>query len=331
MVKRWLPWVLKGGLSAGLIWFVFGKVDLASAWQQAKEIDPAMLAVAYGLMVAQIILGAVRWDLVLKALAAPIRFGRALAIFYIAGFFSLVLPGAVGGDAVRMWKARREGLSLSISINSVMLERLITVFALVLLVAVTQPVLLARVPDLPGAWVFPAMTVVGLFGMALLTVLDRLPNQLGNWRLGHWRVVRALAHLAADTRRVLLRPRFGLPILLVALVGHVNLSLVVYALAVGLGLDVDVIDCMVLVPPVILIMTLPISIAGWGVRETAMVTAFGLVGVEDHAALVLSVIFGLVNMAGVLPGGGVWLLSGDTLKRDEIEATEQEAEKTLAS
>lgn len=326
MVKRWLPWVLKGGLSVGLIWFVFGKVDLASAWQQAKEIDPAMLAVAYALMVAQIILGAVRWDLVLKALAAPIRFGRALTIFYIAGFFSLVLPGAVGGDAVRMWKARREGLSLSISINSVMLERLITVFALVLLVAVTQPVLLVRVPDLPGAWVFPAMTVVGLFGMALLTVLDRLPE-----RLWHWRVVRALAHLAADTRRVLLRPRFGLPILLVALVGHVNLSLVVYALAVGLGLDVDVIDCMVLVPPVILIMTLPISIAGWGVRETAMVTAFGLVGVEDHAALVLSVIFGLVNMAGVLPGGLVWLLSGDKLKRDEIEATEQEAEKTLAS
>jgi uncharacterized membrane protein YbhN (UPF0104 family) len=326
MVKRWLPWVLKGGLSAGLIWFVFSKVDMDSAWRQAKEIDLLMLAMSFGLMFAQILLGGVRWDFVLKALDAPIRFTRALAIFYISIFFSLVLPGAVGGDAVRMWKARREGLSLAVSINSVMLERLVTVFALVLLVAVTQPILLARVPDLPGSWVFPVLTLAGLFGTALLTQLDRLPQSMFRWR-----AVRGLAQLAADTRRLLYNPRFGLPTLVVALIGHANLSFAVYVLARGLDIDVDVVDCLVLVPPVILIMTLPISIAGWGLRETAIVTAFGFVGVENHAAFVLSVIFGLVTMASALPGGVVWLLSGDTLKRDEIEATEQEAEKTMAS
>jgi glycosyltransferase 2 family protein len=231
-------------------------------------------------------------------------------------FFNLVLPGSVGGDGVRMWKARREGLELHQAINGVMLERAITVFALVLLVVFTQPLLLARMPNLPGAWVFPLLAVIGVVGLLALTVLDRLPLSLRRWR-----VMRGLAYLAADTRRLIFSPRWGLSTLVVALIGHINLSLAIYLLAVGLKLDVDILDCLVLVPPVILVTTLPISIAGWGVRETAMVVAFGFVGVENHSALVLSVLSGLVGLITALPGGVVWLLSGDRLQ--QVEEQEQ--------
>jgi glycosyltransferase 2 family protein len=316
MLKRWLPWVLKGGLSAGLIGFVFSKINIASAWQQAKTLEPSMLALACLLWFVQIGLGAVRWDLVLRALAAPLSMSRAYAIYYIGVFFNLVLPGSVGGDGVRMWKARREGLELHQAINGVMLERAITVFALVLLVVFTQPLLLARMPNLPGAWVFPLLAVIGVVGLLALTVLDRLPLSLRRWR-----VMRGLAYLAADTRRLIFSPRWGLSTLVVALIGHINLSLAIYLLAVGLKLDVDILDCLVLVPPVILVTTLPISIAGWGVRETAMVVAFGFVGVENHSALVLSVLSGLVGLITALPGGVVWLLSGDRLQ--QVEEQEQ--------
>jgi len=304
MVKRWLPWVLKGALSLGLIWFVFSKIDLTSAWTQARTLAPTMLTLAVLLGLFQVWLGAVRWWLVLRALKATFTTMQTFIVFYIGVFFAIILPGAVGGDAVRMWTARRSGLSLTASINSVMLERAATVLALVLLVAMTQPLLLARVPTIPGSWIFPVLSVLGLLGILVLSVLDRLPASLH-----HWRVVRGLIHLAGDTRQLFFRPVWGGATLIVAMLGHVNLSLQVYVLALGLGLDVSAIDCLVLVPPVILIMTLPISIAGWGVRETAMVAAFGYVGVETHSALVLSVLFGLVSTATALPGGVVWLLS----------------------
>ena len=58
----------------------------------------------------------------------------------------------------------------------------------------------------------------------------------------------------------------------------------------GLDLDVAWLECLVLVPLVMLIMTIPISIGGWGVRETAMVSLFGLVGVPGEGALALSVL-----------------------------------------
>jgi uncharacterized protein (TIRG00374 family) len=319
MVKRWLPWVLKGVLSAGLIWFVFNKVDLGSAWNQAKSLDPAMLAVALGLGVVQIVLGAGRWWLVLKALKAVFTPVQAFMVYYIGVCFSIIMP--VAGDAMRMWKARRSGLSLATSVNSVMLERIITILGLILLVTATQPLLLAQIPTIPGSWVFPLLSVVGISGIVFLSQLDRLPTSLHRWR-----VVRGLAHLAGDTRRLFLQPKWAGGTLVIAIIGHANLSLEAYALAVGLGLNVTVLECLVLVPPVILIMTLPISIAGLGLRETAMVTAFGYVGVENHSALVLSLLFGLVGIASALPGGAIWLLSSEHPKPEEMEAMEHALE-----
>lgn len=315
MVMRWLPWVLKGGLSAGLIAWVFSKVDAAAAWSQAKAIDPAMVALACALLLAQVALGALRWGMVLRALRASFSWFQTVAAFYTGLFFSIVLPGAVGGDAVRMWVSRRAGLSLTSAINSVLLERVVTVFGLVLLVCLTEPVLLDRLPTLPGTWVFPVLLAVSLAGILVLAGLDRLPGSLHRWT-----VVRGLVTLAGDTRRVLFHPGWAGGTLAVALVGHVNLSLAVFVLARGLGLEVDALECLVLVPPVILVITLPISIAGWGVRETAMVTAFGFVGVAHESALVLSVLFGMLTMVTALPGGLFFLLLGGRRLR-EAEAS----------
>ena len=65
-----------------------------------------------------------------------------------------------------------------------------------------------------------------------------------------------------------------------------------------------------LVPPVVLITMLPISIAGWGVREGAMILALGQIGVAPVDALSLSVLFGLTGLAAALPGAALWMTSG---------------------
>ncbi|MGE5475910.1 MAG: lysylphosphatidylglycerol synthase transmembrane domain-containing protein [Bacteroidales bacterium] len=322
MIKRWLPWVLKGAVSFGLIGWVLSKIDPAAAWDQAKGLDAGMALLSVVLMLVQTALGAVRWALVLRALSATFHWLQTLSVYCIGVFFSIVLPGAVGGDAVRMWFARRNGLSLATAVNSVALERAITVFALVLLVCLTQPILMLRLPNLPGAWVFPVLLAVCVLGILLLASLDRLPQSLHRWR-----VVRGLALLAADTRKLFFHPGYSLITLVVALAGHVNLSLVVYVLARGLNLEVHVLDCLVLVPPVILIMTLPISIAGWGVRETAMVTAFSFVGLSSSSTLVLSILFGLITMLTALPGGLVFLLAGGRRMEEEELAAEAAADE----
>lgn len=319
MVKRWLPWVVKGLLSAGLIWFAFRNIDLTEAWGRAKTIEPAMLAIALTVGICQIFIGAGRWWLVLRSLRATFSVFQAIPVFYIGVCFSIVTP--VLGDAVRMWKARQSGLSLKTSVNSVMLERIITILGLVLLVSALEPLLLARVPDIPGTWLFPLLTVTGIAGIAFISQLDRLPASLHRWR-----VVRGLVHLAGDTRQFIRRVPFSLGTLSVAVFGHANLALIVYLLAVGLKIDVSLLDCLILFPPVILALTLPISIAGFGLRENIMIVAFGWVGVEAGSAAVLGLMFGLTSIVTALPGGLIWMLSGDHPKLEDIEHIEEEAE-----
>ena len=324
MIKKWLPLALKFAVSGLLIWFLLDSIDLAAARDRLVEVAPGMLVLAVAVLVVQIVISVVRWGVVLDALEARLTFVTALRIFMIGAFFNQTLPSSVGGDGVRMYMAHRAGLKLGAAINGVMLERAAVVAALVLVVLALQPYLLSRVGDEVAAWLVPAallFAAVMIAGILFLSFLDRLPVSLHRWR-----VVRGLAILAGDTRRVFLAPGRAFKVLAWSVLGHANVTLCVYVLALGLKLDVTLMECLALFPPVLLVTTLPISIAGWGVREGAMVAAFGLVGVPSEGALVLSLLFGLVAMAVSLPGGIVWLRSGER-RRDIFVPVVAESEE----
>ena len=290
-------------ISVGLVGWLVLKADFFHVVQQIQAVNPWMVAASTVLMLLQITLGGVRWWVVMLALSQSLSGVQALAGYYIGNLFSQILPGAIAGDAVRIWFGRRVGLSLKSAINSVVLERYATVLGLVLLVTATQSVISARVSGILGSWAFPALSIAGIIGVAAVCVLDCLPSA---WQ--RWGFVRGLAQFARDTRRLFLRTPYGLLVLAIAVISQVNLSLSVWMLANGLGLPVSILNCLVLVPPVILVMTVPVSIAGWGVRETAMVIAFGFIGVSRNSALALSLLFGLITLAAALLGGLLFLL-----------------------
>ena len=270
------------------------------------------------MLVVLLVNNTVRWRVVMRAIDAVLPWPKTFQLLYIGIFFNQTLPSAVGGDAVRMYLARKSGLSLGSAINSVMLERVATVAGLILVVVATQPLLLTRIGDNPAKWVFPALALLLLAGVVFLMLLDRLPGGFKRWRIVLW-----FDHLAYDTRRLFLKPaRAGQAVGLGA-TGNLLLSVHGYVLSVALGLDISLTDCLVLIPPVILITTIPISIAGWGVREAAMVGAFGFIGVPAESALSLSILFGLVNMVISLPGGLLWLTSGHSRKEiaDDVAAS----------
>jgi Uncharacterised protein family (UPF0104). len=67
-------------------------------------------------------------------------------------------------------------------------------------------------------------------------------------------------------------------------------------------------------PPVILIATVPVSIAGWGVRESSMIVAFAYAGLAQSDGLTLSILFGAVGFIVGVVGGIVWIVSGLRLR-----------------
>lgn len=314
MNKKWFFLALKFLVSGGLIWFLLSNIDLNDALARMAEADRSLLVLALAIFAGQVVIGGFRWGAVLKAIGEPLDFLTATKFFYFGVFFSQVLPSSVGGDAVRIYKTYRQGMSLRGAINGVFLERVVAVLALVALVLVMLPRFMMEADEAAKMVLVPGVTFVSIgavVGLIFLVLLDRLPDGLRRWRL-----VRGLGNLGVDARKVFLVPRPLFTVMFWGLVTNVNISTGVFVLALSLGLDVTWLDCLVLVPAVILVMTIPISIAGWGIRETAMVTLFALIGIAAEGSLALAVLFGLSGVCVAIPGGVLWLITrekGETM------------------
>ena len=82
----------------------------------------------------------------------------------------------------------------------------------------------------------------------------------------------------------------------------------VYILACSMLIELEFMHSLLLMPLIVLLTILPISIAGWGVREGAMIMLLGLVGMPSEQALALSILVGIVALISGLPGGLIWLI-----------------------
>jgi len=308
---RRVPWSLiaKTLVTVGLIWLIVDKVEFSEVAARLRQIDGGWLAAACLLMLLQYATAALRWSLILRALEQRLAARKVCEIFLIGLFFNQALPSSIGGDALRIWRGYTAGLPLARAVSSVLLDRALGFVALFVLAAIGLPWSFALLHDQPLRWLTPALALAAVVALAALLLLDRLPRR---WR--RFRLVRGLAGLAHDGRRVLLHPVTLGAMLAVGLASALAAVTVFYALAAALGLQLSLLSCLLLVPVVLTVTAVPVSLAGWGLREGAAIFLFGLVGMEQHDALALSLCYGLLAAATSLPGGIVWLA---TRERDK--------------
>lgn len=302
---------VKLAISAVLIWLVTRNFDGDALWRSAVSADLRYLFAAAALLAVLMLIQAWRWTFVIRAIESSMPLGSAFKHVLIGNFFNQTLPSSIGGDAVRIWRVYKEGHTLSAAFNSVVLDRLSALAALCLMAAVGQPAIFDLIGDNPARWAVPVILVGAGFAYICLMSFDRLPEAVFQWD-----ATRGIARLSQDARRVFLRLQSLIPIVVISVFIHASVAYTVYLIALATGIGVTLLHCLILVPLVILVSMIPISIAGWGVREGAMVTAFGFVGVAAEDAFVLSVLFGFTVMIVGIPGGILWFLSG----RKAVEA-----------
>ncbi len=291
-------------VSGGLIWWVLRQIDADSFLAQLETVSlaaflfPVLLIMFFGLIQVT------RWVLVQGALSQPLSFFLSAKIHFLSLFFNQTLPSTIGGDAIRVTYGYRNGLALNTAVKGVLIDRLSALLALILMSGATLPLLYDAIGNHAFADIVTVIVAIALVGAMALVALRVLPQGPKNWP-----GLRQAASLSDAIWSILLQPaRAGL-VTLISLVVHVGLGLIVYYLAWLLGTGVDPLICLTLYPPVILVSMAPISIAGWGVRESAMVAAFTLVGMNQADALAISVLFGAIAVASGLLGALIWLVA----------------------
>jgi len=308
---KYLLFVAKAAITLCLIWVVVRNIDMADTLQRVRSISIAVGVGALGLMLLLCLLSIVRWRIVMRQFGPALGFRPTARLFFEGLFFNQALPSTVGGDGIRIYRSFRAGLTLAAAINSVVLDRILGLTSLMILAALAQPLFYDRVESVAARLSFTTVFLAAIGGVVVLLLLSRMPE-----RFHRWRVARGLVALSLAACQAIRTPTIFVPVTLLSIVGHLISVGVFYLLAVSLDLGVSFVDCLVMVPSVLLVATVPISVAGWGLREGAMVAAFGLLGVPPGAAAAASVLFGIGMALVALPGGLLWFVDNDRATGD---------------
>jgi uncharacterized membrane protein YbhN (UPF0104 family) len=320
-MRQFLSVTAKILISGALLYLALRGVNVAAIQARINQISIGWIGVAIAVTLLQILLGALRWRQITALCGAPLASAQALRFNLIGSFFNQTLPSSIGGDAVRLWLVSRTGAGWRAATYSVLVDRAIGLIALAIMIVASLPWSYQLIGDAHGRAALTLLDVAALAGGLGFLAFGHL-----TWsRLTEWLPTRHIHACAVIANQVIFNRRTGPVIAALSLTIHVLTAVIAWSVVRSIAAPATFEQTFLLVPPIILITMLPISIAGWGVREATMMVAFGYAGLPETDGLVVSLLYGAVSFAVGGLGGLVWVLSAEKSMGAPTEAEIVEA------
>ncbi len=295
--------ILKILISAALLYVALRKVDLFDLGVRVSGFASlGWIALAIASSILQLFIGALRWCAVSAECGASLPIVLAMRFNLIGAFFNQTLPSSIGGDAVRLWLMARAGAGWRAATYSIFIDRAIGLIVLAVIIFASLPWSYRLIGDPRGR-----SALLLLDFLALAAGLGFLVS--GRWhRLKGWWATHYIHACAVVANRLMFSPSRGPTIVILSILIHVFSVVIAWCIVQSISAAVPFAQIFLLIPPVMLITTMPISIAGWGVREATMGLAFGYSGLIPTEGVNIALLFGAVSFLVGMLGGIAWIL-----------------------
>jgi glycosyltransferase 2 family protein len=305
-MRRILLSTIKILISGALLYFSLRKTDLSGLAARIINAESmGWIALAIAATFLQIFIGVLRWREISAECGAPIETRQAMRFNLIGAFFNQTLPSSIGGDAVRLWLVARAGAGWRAATYSIFVDRAIGLIALAIIIVASLPWSYRLITDPNGRSALLLVDFAALAGGIGFLVLGVLPWP---W-LKRWWGTHHVHACAVIANRVIFSSDRGPKVAVLSALVHVLAVVIAWCVVQSIAAPVVFSQVFQLVPPVMLITLLPISIAGWGVREATMGLAFGYAGLMANEGVNVSLLFGAVYFIVGIFGGLVWIFS----------------------
>ena len=306
-MRRILLSTIKILISAALLYLALRKVNLSELGARINVASLGWIGMAIAVTFLQIFVGVLRWREISAECGAPLATKQAMRFNLIGTFFNQTLPSSIGGDAVRLWLVARSGAGWRAATYSIFVDRAIGLIALAVIIVASLPWSYSLIRDSHGRSALLFVDFAALAGGMGFLVLGRLPWP---W-LKRWWGTHHLYACSVIANRVIFSRERGPKVVVLSLLVHVLAVVIAWCVVQSIAAPVVFSQIFQLVPPVMLITMLPISIAGWGVREATMGLAFGYAGLAANEGVNISLLFGAVSFIVGAFGGLVWVFSAE--------------------
>jgi uncharacterized protein (TIRG00374 family) len=302
---KWIAIAVKLCISGLLAWLVFKHVDFTAAGGLLGSKRGAVaLLLAVAVQLCQALIAGTRTACVMRLLGARCSITRGFAVWMVGLIVSQSLITFIAGDAARVWQLARLEYSPRAASSAVVLERSLGFVVILVMVLLCEPVLLAHAAPGPvrtGLLILAVVCVGGILAFVASGFLDRLQPLLPA-RLREHRLVSIALDVASAARHLTNSWKLGAAVVALSALIQLCNVLALFVLARAVGVSLDFLTTAAVALPALLIASMPIAIAGWGVREGALIVGYGLFGVAPAAALAASIAFGLAMLITSLPG-----------------------------
>ncbi len=285
-----------------LLAVLFFQMNWAEVAHLLTRLNPFLLSIAFGTVLAAVVLSAYKWQLLLVARGWNLPVTTLTRVYFIGLFFNNFLPSSIGGDLLRIYRVGKAINNNSEAAASVVLERLLATVGLLLLA------LLALLPNyrIMGSLTKPVFLVLGglVLGFMVLAKPELLKPLAGlPWRW--WQIVigklRGIYDIIKTYRA---KPGTLMVVIFYSVLFQLTIVIINYCLlrAMGIG-QVSLWQCALMVPVISAVSMLPLSINGLGIREGAYVLLFNPLGLTASQAVTLSMLFFMLVLIASLLGG----------------------------
>jgi glycosyltransferase 2 family protein len=306
-MRRFLLLLARIVVSLALLYLALRGINFTAIQSRLSQINLGWIGLAVLITVVQIFIGALRWEEISVRCGAPLTDMQAFRFNMIGAFFNQTLPSSIGGDAVRLWLVNRTGAGWRAATYSILTDRAIGLIALALIIVASLPWSYGMISDSNGRIALVFVDFAALAGGLGFLLLGCLP---WSW-LKTWWPTKHVHACSVIANQVIFDRRSGPKIAVLSFSIHVLAVVIAWCAARSIAAPADFEQVFMLIPPIMLITMMPISIAGWGVREATMMVAFGYAGLAQTDGTVVSILFGAVSFIVGCAGGLVWIFSAE--------------------
>ena len=310
--KRWFrlaATIVVTGLAAA---YIVAKIDLRKTLDIIRSASPWWLLLCIALTFGTVPLQAWRWQLLLRVRDVRESVAWLLRTYFVSYAVGQVLPTGIGGDASRIYETTRRhpGYGSPIA-GSVLLERALGGAVTLLLAGIGFLLAIGRYDIGAYLWIEALFVVLTLFaGVVLFSRRMRRVLRFSVPFLRRIKVERPIRAVYEGVHGYRDHPGTLLVVCLATVTAQLMRIVAIWASARAVGVDLSLLPYVVLGPLLFLVMLVPFTVNGLGVREAFFVSFLGKLGVDADAAFATGFLFFVMTLALGIPGLVIILWEG---------------------
>ena len=296
-----------------LFYLISTKVDFALVFAQVYKLNFILLSSIFLLMFFQLIVASTRWHRILYILNITLSFRECIAYTWVGMFFSQALPSSIGGDAYKILQIRSLGFSYKDAFSSVVNDRIFGLLGLLSIILIFPFIALAMGHKQILEINLSHIILASLSGIFLFFCLPKVMNL--------FRYITYLKNFLDFIEGFFLlrnSPKTILFLVSSSVFIHLMTIFVFLLISSAMSVKITPIAFFILVPLMVLVTTLPISIAGWGLREGFFVFSLGQFGVEPEQSVFISILYGVLVLIFSIPGSSMWFFKNVSFNSRDI-------------